>query len=450
MIFMPPRHGKSMLTSIYAPAWAIASFPRMRIILASYQGGLPAGWTAASKELLVEHGEDLYGSPVVSPLSRARSTWETTMGGYMWPKGIGGGITGQGAELLIIDDPVKDQEAAMSETIRNKAWDWWVSTARPRLQPGAGVIVIMTRWHEDDLAGRLLKQDAEGEGEDWTVLNYPALAEPPRGADGRTAQTDGIVDDLGRRTGEALWPEMYDRAYLEKTRKVSSTYWFTAMYQQRPGPSEGAILKRDWFWNNLYEPFKPPALKEVCQSWDMAFTKGTGNSWVVGQVWGTDLAERYLLAEIRARLDFTETLVAVDALTKYVQAQGWARAGQHRIFVEDKANGPAVINVLKRKISGIVAVTPQGSKEARVHSISPQVESGNVHLPRGVIPAPPPTKEVSWEPSRTDDFIEEVSNFPLSAFDDRVDAMSQALDRMAKSGARVGKLRSGSYSSTRG
>ncbi len=225
----PPRHGKSTITSYYLPAWYLGTFPERRVILASYEADFAATWGQKTKQLLENHGPSLYGVRV-DDSSRAASRWDLhrTAGG-MVAAGVGGPITGRGAHLLIIDDPLKNAEQASSPTIREKQWEWWLSTARTRLEPGAVVVVVMTRWHEADLAGRLYQASRDG-GDPVTEIRLPALAERN--------------DPLGREPGEALWPERYDRDYLEHTRKVQGVYWFSAMYQGRPTPEEGGIFDR--------------------------------------------------------------------------------------------------------------------------------------------------------------------------------------------------------------
>jgi hypothetical protein len=239
IVTMPPRHGKSELISKYTPAWFLGNFPDKKVMLASYADTFAAQWGRKSRELLEEWGPKLWGVRL-STESKGGQQWEvaTKRGnkraeGVMVTAGVGGGLTGKGAHLLIIDDPVKNAEEAQSERIREAHHDWWRSTARTRLQAGAGVILVMTRWHEDDLAGRLLADMTEG-GDQWEVLNLPAIAE--------------FDDDaLGRKEGEVLWPQFFDKEWMDQTKRAMGTYWFTAMYQQRPAPAEGMLFKKDNF-----------------------------------------------------------------------------------------------------------------------------------------------------------------------------------------------------------
>jgi predicted phage terminase large subunit-like protein len=232
MITMPPRHGKSMLVSQFFPAWFLGHQPERRVILASYEADFAATWGRKARDVLEEHGQVLFGVKVRQD-SKAANRWDLAgRTGGMITAGVGGPITGRGADLLIIDDPIKNAEEAFSENCREAAWHWFVSTAYTRLEPGGAVILIMTRWHVDDLAGRLLAAANEG-GERWEVLNLAALAE------------EG--DLLGRRPGEALWPERYPADELAKIRQAQGQFWFEAMYQQSPILPEGNLFKRGWF-----------------------------------------------------------------------------------------------------------------------------------------------------------------------------------------------------------
>ena len=246
IVTMPPRHGKSELCSRYFPLWWLARRPRSEVAIVSYEATFAESWSRKIRDDADEFGHLLGYRPMAD--SRSVSAWNTTTGGLLHCAGIGGPLTGKGADLLVIDDPVKNHEEANSPTIRQKHWDWWLSTSRTRLSPTGAVLLIMTRWHADDLAGRLLEQDAKGEGEGWTVVNLPAIAE------------EG--DQLGREPGEALWPERWTLALLQQTRRVTDSPIWASLYQQRPGQGGGSewpdeyfdgLLTRDWpndpsFW----------------------------------------------------------------------------------------------------------------------------------------------------------------------------------------------------------
>jgi len=394
MVFMPPRHGKSEFISRYFTAWVLGKFPNTRIILASYEADFAASWGRKSRDLLEEYGPSMFGVKV-SDKSSAANRWDIEgYEGGMVTAGVAGPITGKGADIGIIDDPVKNAEEAKSKTYQERTWEWYKSTFRTRLHKNGAIILIMTRWDENDLAGRLLK-NAEGDGEKWEILSLPALAEKN--------------DPLGRKPGEALCPNLFDRNALLNIKQAVGSYWWAALYQQRPSPAEGGLLKRSWW--KFYKEL-PSRFDEVIQSWDMTFKDTKDSDYVVGQVWGRKGADKYLLDQVRDRMDFPTTIQAVRSLSRK-----WPQA--HAKLVEDKANGPAVIATLEHEIHGLIPIDPQGGKEARASAVSPQIEAGNVYLPDPSI-AP-------W----IHDFIEECAAFPNGAHDDQVDAMTQALIRLS-------------------
>lgn len=405
IVMMPPRHGKSETTTVKFPAWYLGRHPDRRVIIASHTASLAARFSMRARNDFAQYAPEVWGLEV-NPDVSAMYRWDVLdkndksgkPPGGMLAAGIGGPITGQGAHLAIIDDPVKDAEAANSKVQRDAIWDWYRFVLRTRLFPGAAVILVLTRWHEDDLAGRLLKQaEDDPQADQWVVLRLPAIAEEN--------------DLMGRKPGEALWPEQYDEKALEAIKASVGSYVWAALYQQRPQPAQGQIFKREWWKFYRQAPFP---FDEIIQSWDMAFKETNTSDFVVGQVWGRKGANKYLLDQVRDRMDFPTTIQAVRALSAK-----WPQA--HAKLVEDKANGPAVIATLKKEISGLIPVEPQGSKEARANAVSPQVEAGNVYLPDPSI-AP-------W----VHDFIEECVAFPKGAHDDQVDAMTQALLRLNES-----------------
>ncbi len=395
IVSMPPRHGKSELVSRYFPAWYIGTFPDKRIILVSYEADFAATWGRKARDLLEEHGPSLFGIRV-SGTSSAANRWDIEgHEGGMVTAGVNGPITGKGADIGIIDDPVKNDQEAMSATYQERAYEWYKSTFRTRIQRDGAIILIMTRWHENDLAGKLLAAQ-EAEGEKWEVVSLPAIAEDD--------------DPLGREFGQPLCPDLFSKDALESIKKAVGSYWWASLYQQRPSPAEGGVFKRNW-WQ--YYRRVPDKFDEIIQSWDMTFKDTKTADYVVGQVWGRKGADKYLLDQVRDRMDFPATVQAVRNLSaKWPQARAK--------LIEDKANGPAVIATLKQKISGLIPIEPQGSKESRAWAVSPEVEAGNVYLPDPSI-AP-------W----VHDFIEECAAFPNGANDDQVDAMSQALMRLNK------------------
>ena len=254
MVFMPPRHAKSETISKYFTSWFIGTYPEKRVILTSYEADFAATWGYKSRNILEEHGADFDVN--IDNKSNARNRWDIqTHGGGMVTAGVGGPITGKGGHILIIDDPVKNAEEANSETMREKAWDWYTSTFYTRREPGASIILIMTRWHEDDLAGRLLERSDDP----WEVISLPALAEEN--------------DPLGRDVGEALWPERYPVDELLNIKRELGSYWFSALYQQRPQPATGGLLKREWL--DEYDTLPRHGNTVKYQGWDMAISEKT-------------------------------------------------------------------------------------------------------------------------------------------------------------------------------
>lgn len=385
IVNMPPQHGKSLFISKWVPLWYLSNWPNKRIILATYEASFAASWGRAVRDEAEETPE--IGIKVRRDV-KASNFWQTEHGGAMMTAGVGGPVTGKSGDLLIIDDPVKNWDEAKSPVYQQRNVDWFNSTFYTRKQPGTTIIVLMTRWHENDLAGYLLDDHSDN----WKHIRLPAIAE-------------GTEDLLGRCEGEALCPDRFDADDLEATQRAVGGQVWAGLYQQRPTALEGGIIKREWL--KFYD--KPPeSYQEMIQSWDLSFKETKGGSFVVGQVWGRQSGEFYLVDQIRGRLDFPETKEAIRALSrKYPEAR--------RKIIEDKANGPAIIADLRREISGMVSYSSRDSKEARLFAASPYFEAGNVYLPNKIL--------CSW----VKDYIEELVNFPNAANDDQVDATSQAL-----------------------
>jgi predicted phage terminase large subunit-like protein len=375
------------------------------IIVASYESRIARRWGRTIRADLTAHPE--LGLALRSD-TKAANEWQLAgHEGGVYCVGIGGALTSRQAGLILIDDPVKGPKEADSPVMRDAAWDWWGSVASTRLAPGAPAVLIMTRWHEDDLAGRLIREEPGA----WRVLNIPARADhrPERGES----------DPLGREPGEYMLSARGRTAeQWERTRIERGTRVWSALYQGRPSPGEGLVFRREW-WKRYETPQwiddngerLTLTFDEVLMSWDMAFKDAESSDFVVGQVWGRRGSDALLLDQVRGRMSFVETCMAVRQL-----AAKWPQANAK--LVEDKANGPAVISSLSRTVPGLIAVQPEGSKVARASAISPFIEAGNVYLPSPEL-AP-------W----VGDLIEEAASFPLSTNDDQVDALSQALSRL--------------------
>lgn len=403
MVFMPPRHGKSELVSRKFPAYLLGRNPDTSIISCSYSADLASRMNRDVQRLIdSEQYLELFPGTQLSN-QHTRRFYETryTRNNNMFEvvdkkgtyrsSGVGGGITGMGGEYIIIDDPVKNREDADSATMREKVYDWYTSTLYTRLEKDGCILLTLTRWHEDDLAGKLLKAAQEG-ADQWTILELPAVCEyPPKPYD-------------VRQEGEALWKWKYDEEALEKMKVTVGSRDWAALYQQHPTPGEGGTFKREW-WN--YYKVLPDGLYDFVQSWDCTFKDAQSSDYVVGQVWARKGSSRYLLDQVRGRMSFTETLRAIRSLSaKWPQAV--------RKLVEDKANGTAVIDVLRKEIPGLIPVEPEGGKIVRANAVTAVVEAGNVFLPDPSI-AP-------W----VHDFVEEHTTFPNGANDDQVDAQTQA------------------------
>lgn len=388
IINAPPRHGKSEGMSHWLPTWLLNWWPEMRIILASYGADFAAQWGGAVRA-------ELEKSIVWTGISEEQALkydWSTEgeIGG-MRSAGARGSITGKGGDVLLIDDPHKNWEEALSPTVRQRIIDWFNATFYTRAEPGASIIVTQTRWHERDLSGYLINEHQD----DWTVISLPAIAE-------------SLGDLLGRQIGDPLCPERYTREDLERIKRAIGSHIFAGLYQQRPAPLEGGVVKRAWlrFYGEL-----PDELDEWLTSWDMSFRKTSSGSFVVGQVWARAGANFYLVDQYRARADFPTTLEAVRRM-----AARYPQIGTH--LVESAANGPGIIDMLNSEIPGIVPVAVgRASKEARLAAVSSFIESGNVYIPR--------LEDMAW----VGDFVEELCTFPNAAADDQCDALSQALDR---------------------
>ena len=389
MLFVPPGHSKSETVTKTFPGYFIGKKPTREVIEISYNADLAEEFGYLNKQKVTEFGKTIFDIEVSND-KEAKATWgiKGTKGG-MVSRGFGGDVTGRRASLLLIDDPVKNQEEADSENIREQRYKEYKSTLLTRLYPDGAIILIQTRWHELDLAGRILQEEGK---ESWTIVNLPFEAEEN--------------DLLGRAIGEPLWPEYgYTKEWgIERKRVIGSRAW-NALYQQRPTSEHGGLINRNWF---QYYTVLPQIITKVI-SVDATFKDKETSDFVAIQVWGKSGPNMYLIDCINARMDFPATLQAImNVRTKHLDTC--------QILVEDKANGSAIIQVLRRAISGIVAVEPKGGKVSRVNAISAHIESKNVYLPKNA--------------SYTGDFEEQCYSFPNGKHDDMVDAMSQALARL--------------------
>ena len=409
IISMPPQEGKSRRVARDFPVDTLMRRPNTRIVTASYGQSLANRNGRAIRNIISTHPE--LGLRIAAD-NGAVSDWTlmsqsgAPLDGGVLSVGIGAGLTGRPADLLIIDDPIKDRKEADSEVYRDSVWDWWTDAASTRLAPGAPVVLILTRWHQDDLAGRLTSAE---DGHLWKVLNIPAEAFQE---DDPLGRAPGVFMESARRRTTEQWEAIKIR--------VGSRTW-ASLYQGTPSAVEGDTFKRTW-WKQYDEPLwvtRPDGAHIVTgdfdmllQSWDLTFSDSKKSDYVVGQVWLKRAGTFYLLDQVRGRWAFPEQVRQFEALSAK-----WPQAILK--LVENKANGPALISSLSKRVPGIVGEEPRGSKEVRAAAVTPFVEAGNAYLPS---PALAP-----WVGA----FVEELAAFPNGVNDDQVDCVTQALNRFA-------------------
>lgn len=393
----PPQHGKSMTVTETFPSWYEGKYPDRRCIVACYNDDFAGKFGRRNKTKLEEYGRFIFNI-ALSKCSDRDIEIENHSGGII-TRGIMAGITGNSGDLIIIDDPVKNRQEADSVTYRERLWEEWQNSIKTRTQAGTKIIIIQTRWHEDDLAGRVIREEKNVE-----VINLPVEAEEN--------------DLLGRNVGDALCPEIgKDRKWLEafkesylKDPEGGARAW-NALFQGRPTSEEGNMFKREWWQFYDVLPEHMP-LKVI--SVDATFKDNEDSDYVAIEVWGKVNADFYLIDAIKRRMDFPDTVRAIKAMdAKYPD--------RHSILIEDKANGPAIIATLRHEIAGIIAEKPKDSKIARANAATGFVESGNVYLPRYA--------------DFTAEFIEELAAFPRGINDDLVDAFTQFINKYRYFGA---------------
>jgi predicted phage terminase large subunit-like protein len=404
IVTLPPRHGKSEFISKYFPAWYLGRFPDRRVILSSYEADFAASWGRKVRDIIEEFGLQVFGIKI-NPNSSAGNRWDlfAHLGG-MNTAGVGGAITGKGAHLFIIDDPVKNAQDAFSPTLRESNWDWFRSTAYTRLEPGGSMVIMLTRWHEDDLVGRILGEMKVG-GEKWELINIPAIAEHN--------------DILNRNTGEALWPERYPLEVLEEKERTLGPYWFSAMYQQRPQAETGAIFKREHFryftieagnyvmttpQGKKYAPISTCAIFQTCDP--AASTKSTADYFALGTWAKTQGNDLLLLDMIRIRIE------GPDQLNLFQQAyQRWKPSLQ---MVETASMGITLYQTLLRAGLPVRELKAEVDKVIRAYPAAARIQAGMVYFLAG---AP-------W----LGEYEAELTAFNKGAHDDQVDVTSYAVN----------------------
>jgi predicted phage terminase large subunit-like protein len=405
MIFMPPRHGKSLTATELFPAWYHGKHPDHKVMIGCHTQSLAnrMGDKVRRNVNSREH-QIVFPDCRMTKESRAKHEYALTAGGEFYATGVGGGATGRGGDLLIIDDPIKNAEDARSPVIREKLHEWYESVWRTRRMPNAAELIINTRWHEHDLAGWLLDPEFQDQVDEWKVLCMPAMAEE---------------DEGWRQEGDALWPEKFPREVLEKIKRGKNKWVWAALYQQRPSAIEGMLFKRAWWREYVWNPHLAANREltyfqtqpyQIVQSWDTALEEKEHNDYSVCETALVTPTGNYLLDVFRKRMIFPELCDKAVQLALYWRA--------NVVLVEKKSSGHSLIQHLnanpKTRLIPVVPRVPRGDKLVRAQVISPYVEHGNWWLP---LNAP-------WKT----DFLNELSGFPTSANDDQVDSFSQLAD----------------------
>ena len=412
-VTFPPRHGKSERISRTLPAWFLGNWPDQRVILASYEADFAASWGAKARDLLAEWGPSVFGVGVKEGAAAGRS-WQTTRGGGMECAGVGGAVTGKGANLLIVDDPVKNAEEAFSKTHREKAMDFWRSTAYTRLEPQGRAVILMTRWHEADLGGQAIKEGIAA-GEDWEVLELPAIAR------------EG--DPIGRAPGEALWPERYNKAALERIKAVVGPYFWSALYDGRPSPVGGGLYKTAWTKRCRLEgdgrgarlsglPGGPRPIEGMLRfgTVDLACSERTSADYTVVSSYAWDRqGDLVKLGVDRARREGPEILPAIERAVR--------RWGMSFVAVESTGFQLSVVQAgtrpwfdpftqTVRPALPLREVRPSGDKVSRYMPVTARAAAGRLWVPEGAAWA------ADWEA--------ESAAFPAGDHDDQCDCDSYA------------------------
>lgn len=392
IVSLPPRHGKSELISKYFPMWYICTFDRRRVILTSYESTFANYWGRKVKELVEIYGETLFGVSLRQGAA-AMNLFELSDDSSMTTAGAGGAITGKGADLLIIDDPVKNDAEANSQTVRDNIWDWFVSTAYTRIEPGGACVIAMTRWHPDDLIGRLLAEHSD----DWQYIKLPAIA--------------GDNDPLGRLPGEPLWQERFPIDTLLKIKQQLGSYWFQALYQQDPVAQVNSIFKREHF--RYYKIINETVIFDNekisiadCINFataDLAVSTKEQADFTVFLVFSVTPNKEILIRDIvRLKTDPSQHLQIIKNLSFQYQIKLWA--------IESVQYQALLSRLIMKEGIAVREVKPFADKFTRALPVSALLEAGKIYFPTNV----------GW----FDDFLTELLNFPNGKHDDQVDAFS--------------------------
>jgi predicted phage terminase large subunit-like protein len=395
IINMPPRHTKSEFASYLLPAWMIGKNPKLKIIQATHTADLAIDFGRKTKNLVDEPSyRELFPTRLQED-SQAAGKWKTEQGGEYFAAGVGGAITGRGADLLIIDDPHKEQDIRGDGKSFEKAMNWYTAGPRQRLQPGGSIVIVMTRWSTKDVTGQLLKAQGEEGSDQWEVVELPALLP----------------------NGKPVWPEFWTSEELLKTKASIPVSNWNAQYMQSPTGDEGALIKREW-WQD-WKHKNPPPVDYIIQSYDTAFTKGTKSDYSAITTWGVFETEEdgqniILLDAFKDRYEFPEL-----RRVAYQQYLDWK---PDMVIIEAKASGLPLTHELRQMDIPVINFTPSrgNDKHVRVNSVAPLFESGKI-----------------WAPMHehfAQEVVEECAAFPFGEHDDYVDSTTQAIMRIRQGG----------------
>jgi predicted phage terminase large subunit-like protein len=393
IVNMPPRHTKSEFASYLLPAYLMGRNPALQALEATHTAELAVKFGRKVRDLMdSDRYKELFPEVLLKQDSKAAGRWDTNKGGSYFAVGVGGAVTGRGADILIIDDPHSEQDA-MSDLALDNAWDWYQGGPRTRLQPGGAIVLVMTRWGTKDLTARLLKAQANRSADRWEVIEFPAILP----------------------SGNPLWPEFWKIEELEAVKASLSAQKWNAMYQQQPTNDEGAILKREWW--RVWPHDDPPVVNYIIQSYDTAYSKKETADFSAITTWGVfypdqDSGPNIILLDVkRGRWDFPEL--------KRIAKDEYKHWNPDNVLIEAKATGVTLQQELRRAGIPVTMYNPGGrragtDKVSRANSVAPILESGMVWAP-----------ETLW----AEELIEECASFPNGDYDDMVDSTTQALMR---------------------
>ena len=395
IINMPPRHTKSEFASFLLPAWMVGNNPKLKIIQSTNTTELSVRFGHKAKQLIDSPEYQQFFKTRLKEDSQAAGKWETQQGGEYYAAGVGSAITGRGADLLIIDDPHTEQDAMNAQAL-DRTYEWFTSGPRQRLQPGGAIVVVMTRWNEKDLTGRLLGAQKEPKADKWELIEFPAIMP----------------------SGKPVWPEYWNLKDLNSVKaSIPGSKW-NAQYMQNPTSEEGALIKREW-WKD-WEPDELPPLQHVIQSYDTAFMKKETADFSAITTWGVftpneDSGPELILVDaLKGRYEFPEL--------RRIALEQYGYWNPETVIIESKASGLPLTYELRKMGIPVINFTPSkgNDKHTRVNSVSPLFESGRIWAP----------KEMEF----AQDVIEECAAFPYGDHDDLVDSMTQAVMRFRQGG----------------